>query len=172
MILPVSFIIVFPRINVFLKAVCRFFSLQTLLMAVVFTIVAVSQCQKLGRNNKQLLFNGWLSYDFGGKWGTGLGAVLRFKRSTDAVCIKRHYYLQIKINVLRILCRYIKEPFTPSLKRVIFIQSCIECIQLSIEFNRFCSIANLLLINNANKNKRICPFYKMIIIFFLLETFK
>ena len=120
-------------------------------MAVVFTVVVVSQCQKLGRNNKQLLFNGWLSYDFGGKWGAGLGAVLRYKMSTD-------YYLKIELNALRVLCRHIKEPFTPSLKCVIFIQSCIECIQLSIEFNRFCSIDNLLLINNAHKNKRICPF--------------
>ena len=88
-------------------------------MAVVFTFVAVSQCQKLGRNNKQLLFKGWLSYDFGGKWGAGLGAVLRFKRSTDAVCIKRNCCLKNKINVLRVLCRYIKEPFTPSLKELI-----------------------------------------------------
>ena len=151
---------------IFKSRLSFFYSLQTLLMVVVYTIVAVSQCQKFGRNNKQLLFNGWLSYDFGEKWGTGLGAVLRFKRSTDAVCIKRHYCLQIKINVLRIVCRYIKEPFTQSLKCVIFIQSLIECIQLSIEFNRVCSIDNFLLINNEHKNKRICPFYKIIIIFY------
>ena len=70
----------------FSSCLLLFFSLQTLLMVVVFTIVAVSQGQRL--RNTKLLFNGWVSYDFSGKWGGGLGAVLKFKRSTDAVRIK------------------------------------------------------------------------------------
>lgn len=122
---------------VFKTCLSLFFSLQTLLMVVVFTIVAVSQGQRL--RNTKLILNTWVSYDFGGKWWGGLGAVLKFKRSTNAVRIKRQHCHKNKIIVLWRLCRNMKDPFTLSMKWVIFIQSCIECEKLSIEFNRLYS---------------------------------
>ena len=39
---------------------------------------------------------GWGSYDFNKGWGGGIGIGFKFKRSTDAVCIKGHHSIPLK----------------------------------------------------------------------------